>query len=136
MNNLLSKRNLAILKFLVVLGLVIYVLSISLPIFNEKPSNIVLSATLIGFIGFSIALFKLGKEIRVESLKDKTRTVKNSRDKLITFLNVLGVILVIFMFCANRFELIPKDTFVYVYVFAVIVFLAIILLTALKKREK
>lgn len=138
MDAIFNKRNMAVAKFLAVLGLVLYIIFKAIPKLKEEPSGMLLSATIIGAIGFSISLFKLGKEIRKENAKhiSKSLTVKSNRDKAIKRLNTLGVLLVVFMLFANQTEILPKTIFVYLYIAAAIVLLAIIVLNILKKKDK
>lgn len=73
MSKTFNKRNITVLKLLAVLGLAAYITSKAIPKLEDNPSTILLSASIIGCIGFSIALFKLGKEIKEEHLKEKSK---------------------------------------------------------------
>ncbi len=136
MRKVFNKKNINIIKIFLVLCLVLYTTFKAIPKLKDNPSTFLILATIIASIGFFLALFKLSKEIRKESLNDKGKilVIKNTKDKLITLLNVIGTILVVFMLIVFQLNIVSKDMFVFIYAFTGIILLAIIILNILKKR--
>jgi len=121
-----------------VLCLVIYTTSKVIPKLKDNPSTLLILTIITASVGFFLALFKLSKEIRKESLKGKGKilVIKNTKEKLITFLKVIGGILGLFMLIVYQFKIVSKNVFVFIYAFAGIILVAIIILNFLKKRKK
>lgn len=132
---MLNKQNSIRLQIAIILALILYFSTKAISKFKDEPSKIFILSIITAFIGFSIALFKLINKLKNEKPKDKPVMKARKHYDLTKFLNLLGVVLVIFMFITKQFELIPSNYFVFIYIFTSTILLAIIILNFLKKRK-
>lgn len=76
---MLNKKNAIRLQIAIILVLILYSSTKAISKFKDEPSEIFILSIITAFIGFSIALYKLIKNLKIEKHKDNSITKTHSR---------------------------------------------------------